>query len=349
MKSPLSHTHISINTETLLRAFAIVLGLALIYLIRDVVAVLLFSIIIAAAITPLANYLQSKGIPRTLGVFAIYLLLFLFLGTVLYFIISPLSEELDNLSLVVPLYFDKVDGFFKVIRDSAPQYEQLLNKIQDNLVAVSNDLANISGNIFGATTGIFGGVISAVFVIVISFYLAAQEHGISIFLRAVTPKEKQPYVLNLWSRAQYKLGRWLQAQLILSIIVGVLIYIGLLIFGIKHSVLLALIAGMMEIIPIFGPVLAAVPAIILGLLKSPIVALWVILIYTIVHQLENHVFVPNIMNRAIGLNPVVVIIALLIGGELFGIPGIILSVPVAVVLVEIIKDFGHHHEESQNS
>lgn len=345
---PESHADIRITTETLFRAFAIVLGLALLYLIRDVIAVILFSVIIAAAITPLANYLQKKGVPRTLGVFTVYFLAFLILGTILYFIISPLSDELDNLSLTVPLYFDKVNTFFKVIRDTAPQYEQLLNKVQDSLLAISTDLAHVSGNIFGATTGIFGGVVSAVFIIVISFYLSAQEHGINIFLRAITPKEHQSYVLGLWSRAQYKLGRWLQAQIVLSFIVGILIYIGLLIFGINHRVLLALVAGLMEIIPIFGPVLAAVPAIILGLLKSPVVALWIILIYTIVHQLENHVFVPNIMNRAVGLNPVVVIISLLIGGELFGIPGIILSVPVAVVLVELIKDFGHHHDDKND-
>ncbi|MBI2465632.1 MAG: AI-2E family transporter [Candidatus Sungbacteria bacterium] len=345
MKVPGSHLDISITTETLLRALAIVLGVAVLYLIRDVIAVLLFSVIIAAAITPLANYLQKKGVPRTLGVFLIYFLAFLALGTVLYFIISPLATELDNLSLTVPLYFDKVNNFFKLIRDTAPQYEQLLGRVQDSLLETSNELAHVSGNIFGATTGIFGGVVSAVFVIVISFYLSAQEHGINIFLRSVTPKERQGYVLGLWARAQYKLGRWLQAQIILSVIVGILVYIGLAVFGINHRVLLAMVAAIMEIIPIFGPVLAAIPAVLFGLLKSPVVGLWVVLIYTIVHQLENHVFVPNIMNRAIGLNPVIVIISLLIGAELFGLPGIILGVPVAVVLVEILKDFGHHHEE----
>lgn len=344
MNAPGSHLDINITTETLLRALAIVLGAALLYLIRDVIAVLLFSVIIAAAITPLANYLQKKGVPRTLGVFLIYFLAFLALGTVLYFIVSPLATELDNLSLTVPLYFDKVNGFFKTIRDTAPQYEQLLNKVQDSLLEISNNLANVSGNIFGATTEIFGGVVSAVFVIVISFYLSAQEHGINIFLRSVTPKERQGYVLGLWARAQYKLGRWLQAQIILSAIVGVLVYVGLAVFGINHRVLLALVAAIMEIIPIFGPILAAIPAVLFGLLKSPVVALWVILIYTIVHQLENHIFVPNVMNRAIGLNPVIVIIALLIGAELFGVPGIILGVPVAVVLVEVLKDFGHQHE-----
>ena len=344
MKVPGSHLDINITTETLLRALAIVLGAAMLYLIRDVIAVLLFSVIIAAAITPVVNYLAKKGVPRTLGVFLIYFLAFLALGTVLYFIVSPLATELDNLSLTVPLYFDKINGFFKTIRDTAPQYEQLLNKIQDGLTEISNNLAHVSGNIFGATTEIFGGVVSAIFVIVISFYLAAQEHGINIFLRSVTPKERQGYVLGLWARAQYKLGRWLQAQIILSAVVGILVYVGLAVFGINHRVLLALVAAIMEIIPIFGPILAAIPAVLFGLLKSPVVGLWVILIYTIVHQLENHIFVPNVMNRAVGLNPVIVIIALLIGAELFGVPGLILGVPVAVVLVEILRDFGHHHE-----
>ncbi len=316
----------------------------MLYLIREVVAILLFSVIIAAAITPLANWLQKKGIPRTLGVFGIYFIAFLILAGILYMIVAPLSNELDNLSLIVPVYFDKVDSFFKTIRNSVPQYEDLITSVQDRLGELSMSLANFSSNIFTSTGKLFGGVVSAIFVVVISFYLSAQEHGINMFLRAVTPREKQPYVLSLWARAQHKLGRWLQAQLALSVIIGVLIYIGLAIFGIQHKVLLALIASVLEIIPIFGPILAAIPAVMFGLLKSPIVALWIILIYTIVHQLENHVLVPNIMNRAIGLNPVIVIVALLIGGKLFGIPGIILGVPVAVVFVEIVKDFGHDHE-----
>ena len=344
MEKQILHKDISITTETLFRVIFVILGAVFLYLIRDVVAVLLFSVIIAAAVTPLANWMQNKGIPRTLGVFGIYFVAFLILAGILYMIVAPLSNELDNLSLIVPVYFDKVDMFFKAIRDSVPQYESIITSVQDRLGELSVNLANFSSNVFGTTGKLFGGVISAIFTVVISFYLSAQEHGISIFLRAVTPKEKQPYVLSLWARAQHKLGRWLQAQIILSVVVGILIYIGLAIFGIQHKVLLALIASMLEIIPIFGPILAAIPAVMFGLLKSPIFALWIILIYTIVHQLENHVLVPNVMNRAIGLNPVIVIVALLVGGKLFGIPGIILGVPVAVVLVEILKDFGHHHE-----
>jgi predicted PurR-regulated permease PerM len=101
---------------------------------------------------------------------------------------------------------------------------------------------------------------------------------------------------------------------------------------------------MMEVIPLVGPILAAIPAILFGLLKSPVVALWTLVVYTVIHQIENHIIVPQLTSRAVGLNPVVVIIALLIGSELMGLRGIILGVPLAVIIVEIIKDFGHSHD-----
>lgn len=316
------------------------------YLIRDVVVILILSVIIASAVSPLATYLQKRGLPRALAVFLIYLFALLILALVLYLIISPLSSEVDNLGLVVPVYFDKIQSSFREIRDTSPQYEQVLNQVQSRLDDIGASLARLSANIFAAAAKILGGVFSAIFVIVISFYLSAQEHGISTFLRSVTPREHQAYILNLWARSQHKLGRWLQVQLLASLIVGVLVFIGLSIFGIRHRVLLALLAALLEVIPFVGPILAAVPAVALGFLKSPIVALWTVVVYAVVQQIENHVIVPNIMRRAVGLNPVVVIIALLIGKELAGVPGIILAVPVAVVVVELLKDLDHHHNSA---
>lgn len=345
MKEENTHTDIRVGTDTIIRFLFIALGAVVLYLIRDVLVVIIFAVIIAAAVSSPANYLQKKGVPRTLAVFLIYIVALGALAGLLYAIIAPLSGELDDISLVVPIYFDKLQSAFKTFRDAVPQYENIIGVVQEKLMELSNVLARFAGDIFGTASKLFGGVVSAVFAIIISFYFSAQEHGISMFLRAVTPKEHQPYVLGLWARAQHKLGRWFQAQIILSLTVGVLVYIGLAIFGVQHRVLLALTAALLEIIPFFGPIIAAIPAVALGLLKSPIVGLWVLFIYTIVHQLENHVIVPNVMNRAIGLNPAVVIISLLIGGELYGIPGILLAVPVAVILVELLKDFGHHHEE----
>jgi predicted PurR-regulated permease PerM len=227
-----SHLDISITSEALFRGLFIILGLVILYLIRDVLVILLLSVIIAAAVSPAAGWFQKKGFPRTLAVFIIYLLAFAVLVSILYFILAPLSNELDDLSLVFPIYFDKIQSAFQDLRAAAPQYEQFLISIQNQL----GEMAHLSGNIFGATSQLFGGVVSAVFVIVISFYLSAQEHGISLFIRSVTPKEHQSYVLGLWARAQHKLGRWFQVQLISSALVGGLVFIGLSIFGIKHSV-----------------------------------------------------------------------------------------------------------------
>jgi len=183
------------------------------------------------------------------------------------------------------------------------------------------------------------GLFSVIIVIVISFYLAVQKNGIQHLLKGVTPKEHEPYVLDLWARAQKKMGHWLQGQLFLAIVVGVLVYIGLSLLNIRFALLLAIIAGIFELVPYIGPVLAGVPAVILALFQAPILALWVLILYFVVQQLENYLLVPLVMKKVVGLNPVVVIIALLVGGKLLGILGILLAVPAAAVLAEFFKDF----------
>ncbi len=130
----------------------------------------------------------------------------------------------------------------------------------------------------------------------------------------------------------------MQGQLFLGVIVGVLVYIGLSLLGIRFALLLAIIAGILELVPYIGPVLSAIPAVILAFFQAPILALWILILYIVVQQLENYLLVPVIMKKVVGLNPVVVIIALLIGGKLLGILGIILAVPAAAVLAEFFKD-----------
>ncbi len=168
-----SHIDIRVTTESILRVTFVIIGVILLYLIRNVLAVLLFAVIIASAVTPAANYLQKKGWPRTLAVFLIYLVAFSALIGILYAIVAPLASEFDNISLTVPVYFDKTQTFFQTIKDTAPQYEQVINTIQDSLLNISLDLAKSASDIFSTTGKLFGGMASAVFVVVISFYLSA--------------------------------------------------------------------------------------------------------------------------------------------------------------------------------
>jgi len=149
----------------------------------------------------------------------------------------------------------------------------------------------------------------------------------------------------LVKRSERKVGRWLQGQLLLALTVGLMVFVGLSLLGIKYALVLGIIAMIMELVPIVGPVIAAIPAVILALLQAPVMGIWVVLFYAVVQQFENHILTPLIMGRATGLNPVTVIIALLIGAKLAGILGIVLAVPVAVVIVEILDDIAKRKGE----
>ncbi|MBL7155340.1 MAG: AI-2E family transporter, partial [Candidatus Portnoybacteria bacterium] len=172
----------------------------------------------------------------------------------------------------------------------------------------------------------------------ISFYLAVQEKGAKRFLVSLTPNEHQSYLADLIERIESKIGGWLRGQLLLMFIIGCLTYIGLYFLGVKYALTLALVAALLEIIPYIGPILAAIPAVILAFFQSPFLALLVILLYIVIQQLENYIIVPQVMKRAVGLNPVVIIIVMLIGAKLAGLLGIILAVPVTAAAAEFLKD-----------
>lgn len=343
-KDTQNELYLHISTASIFKVLLVVLLAVFLYLIRDVLVMVVFALVIASAINPGVDWLEKKGTPRTLAVFLIFIALFLVVAGILFIIIRPLAGELQNLSEVLPTYIDRLSLTFQEVRDSSPAYQEIITNVQSYLTGVSETLSSLSSSTFSALLQVFGGITRAVIVLILSFYLAAQKRGVALFLRAVTPVKNQSYVLNLWARAQNKMGRWVRGQIILSLAVGLLVFIGLEIFGIRFSILLALLAAAFEIIPFVGPVLAAIPAVFLALLKSPIVALWTVLVYVIVQQLENAVLAPKIMQYAVGLNPVVVILSLLIGGQLLGIAGIIIAVPVAAVVVEGLRDIGDKQE-----
>ena len=186
---------------------------------------------------------------------------------------------------------------------------------------------------------VFGGALSFILVIVISFYLAVQEKGIHNFLKVVTPFKHEKYIIDLWDRSQKKIGRWMQGQIILALIVGILVFLGLTILGIENALLLSVLAASFEIIPLIGPVLSSIPAIAIAFLDGGItLSLMVIGLYIIIQQFENHLIYPLVVKKVVGVPALVVIIALIIGAKLAGILGILLSVPLAAVVMEYASD-----------
>ncbi len=330
------YRNIEISTMTFLRFFLIALSFIFIFLVRDILLMLLVAIVIAAAVSRPAEWLERHRIPRLLAVLFIYFILFGVIILVLYCLIPSLVHETKQLSVDFPYYLNRIDALKNWLHS---QYGQEISiNFYELFYRLSRYLTQASRNIFNVTFNFFGSVFSSFIILVISFYLAVRERGAKHFLVSLTPKQHQEYVGKLLSRIEKKMSQWVVAQLILMLFVGFLTYIGLKVLDIKFALTLALIAGVLELVPYIGPVISTIPAVFIAFLQNPILALWVIFLYILVQQIENHFLVPQIMKKAVGLNPVIVIIVILVGGKLAGILGVILAVPMAATFAEFLKD-----------
>ena len=338
------HIHIEINTGTIIRFVLVILFFLFLYLLKDVFIIFFFALIIASAIAPFANWLEEKGLPRLLGVLVLFLTVLALVGFLLSLVVPFVSQEVSQLLTGLPETLSKVSSSLEKAQEGAPKYFDFVSEIQNILETFSTYLQQSAQSIIGLVVSIFGGLMSFIAILIISFYLSVTKNGIENFLGSIVPEKYEPYAIGLWKRSEIKVGRWLQGQLLLGLIMGLVVYVGLSLMGIKYALLLAFLAAVLEIVPIVGPVLAAIPAVFLAFLQGPSLGLWVVLFYVAAQQLENHLLVPVVLGKTTGLNPVVVIIALLVGQQLAGIPGMILSVPLATVIVELLDDFAKHKE-----
>lgn len=341
------HQTFDISTASIIKAVIVVLFFVFLYVLKDVLIIFLFGLIIASAISPFANWLDQKGFPRLWGVLLLFLVVIGLIALIASLVMPSLSADIDQLITTLPTVFEKVSISLENVQQGAPAYLDFVSEMQNILSGLSSYLQQSSQSVVGLVVGIFGGVVSFIAVLVISFYLSVTKKGIDAFLESVVPEKYESYVKDLWKRAEKKVGLWLQGQLLLALIVGLVVYVGLSLMGIKFALVLGLLAFMFEIVPVVGPVLAAIPAVLLAFLQDPTFGLWVIVFYVAVQQLENHILVPIVMGKTVGLNPVVVIIALLVGGNLAGIAGMILSVPVATVIVEVLDDMAKKKESKR--
>ncbi len=336
---------LNISTSTIFKVIFIILCFVFLYLIKDVLIILFLAIIIASAVGPFANWLEQRKIPRLLGVLVLYLALFGLLVFLLSLVVPFISLEIGQLTQALPKFISNLSGALeKAQQTTTTHYFDFFSEIQNLLDSFSQFLQISAGSALNLVINIFGGVLSFVAVIIISFYLSVMKQGTVGFIKSVLPAKYEDYVISLWKRAEHKVGRWLQGQLLLALSVGLLVFIGLSLLNVKYALLLGIIAMILEIVPIVGPVVSAIPGVILAFVQSPILGVWVLVFYVAVQQVEAHVLTPLILGKTLGLNPVTVIIALLIGGTLAGIIGILLSVPVAVVIVEILDDIARQKE-----
>ncbi|MBY0294182.1 AI-2E family transporter [Patescibacteria group bacterium] len=331
--------NVHISSGTIVKTILFLLLVALLWFLRDIVLIVLTAVVIASSVEPGIVGLMRYHMPRIAAVLIVYVgVLGSFFGLVFFFappiltdvaiMLQELPRTLSNLNIT-----DATHGLLPWgnVSDTIASADILQN--------LANSLRDSTGGAFSALSAFFGGVTSFILIVVFSFYFSVQETGVDDFLRVITPIKEQAYVLNLWKRSQQKIGKWMQGQLILGLIVGILLYLGLLILDVPHALSLAILAGLFELIPVFGQILAMVPSIAIGFISGGVTqALLILGLYIIVQQFEAHLIYPVVVKKVVGVPPLLVILALLIGFQLFGFLGILLSVPIAGAIQEYVAD-----------
>jgi predicted PurR-regulated permease PerM len=312
---------------------------ALLWFLRDLLLIVLTAIVIASAIEPAIQFFIKQGIHRILAVILMYVLIVgMFLGALLFFV-PPILGDAANVLSQLPQTLSALN-ITEVTHGLLPWGtvgEQISSA--DLLRNISVTLADTTGGVFTTVSAFFGGLTSFVLIIVFSFYFSVQETGVDDFLRVVTPVKEQAYVLHLWKRSQQKIGKWMQGQLMLGLIVGILLYLGLTILGIPNALLLAVLAGLFELIPVFGQILAAIPALAVAFADGGFTAFLLVAgLYLVVQQFESHLIYPVVVKKIVGVPPLLVILALIVGAKIAGFLGILLSVPIAAAIQEFVSD-----------
>ncbi|MEK7557777.1 MAG: AI-2E family transporter [Patescibacteria group bacterium] len=329
--------NINIITWTIVKIIIILLLLYFLFLVHVILAILFISLVLSCAIDPWVGWMQKKKIPRSVGILIIYLSLFLFISLIIYLIVPPITEQVSELINNFPRYSEKIISIFSALKKYSIQYG-ILNQVKSSLDAVNSGLQVMAGGIFSTISNIFNGFFAFFLILVLTFYIEVEENFVKKAVWLFAPKKKQAYIINLINRIQKKIGLWLRGQMILCLVIFVLSYIGLTILNVKYALILALIAGLTEFIPYLGPILGAIPAIFLAFTQAPLLGLFVFLLYFIIQQSENHILVPKIMEKAVGIHPVISIVVLIIGFKVAGVAGALLAIPVTVVLGVLIKD-----------
>ena len=336
---------IDISTGAIVRIIAIILALWLLYLVRDILALFFLSVILTATLDPAIAFLGRRKVARSFAVVIIYVALFLIVGLFFSFLAPPMVSQVKDFVHNLPAYSETFARTFTGIEQYAFSYGIVFN---------GNDFfQNITGNVFqsgtqffGATIGIVSFFISLLVILALTFYMSVKEDGMNKFLVSITPEDHHEYVISVADRIKVKIGKWLAGQLFLMLVIFLLDLVALSAFHIPYALVLALLAGLLEIVPYLGPIISATLASLVGFLISPVTGLIVLGVLTIIQQLESHVIVPQIMKKAVGLNPVVVILSLLIGAQLGGTLGAILSVPIATSVGVFIGDLVEKNESN---
>lgn len=328
--------HIEITPRTILYTLLGIFSAYLLYLIRDVVLQLLIAFIFMSALKPAVDSLEKKGVPRSVAAISALLISLSIIVSFIYYAIPPLIiETKDFIIYASRQIFDlirQIDGNFTP-RDLLP------------IESLSQNIPNITNLLTGTIVSVFGNMLDLIALFFFTLYFLLGINSLKTTISKFLNETRTKFVLETMGNIEKQLGAWVRGELVLMITIGVISYIGLLLLGIDYALPLAVTAGLLEVVPIIGPIISAIPAFFVAATTSWLSGAAVIALYTIIQQMENNLIVPVIMRRAVGIPPLFVLLSLVIGQRLAGISGAILAVPTVAALVIVFQEIAKYHEK----
>jgi len=331
-----------------LLALALV-SVALLYRVRAVLVPFALAIALAYLLAPAVGFLERRRLSRALAIGLVYLALLAGIGSLLFYLIPSLVGELERLAQNLPVYTAQVRGlveYFQQRYRHAALPDPLRQIIDESVASVGDNLLAMVRRTVQGILGFASQLVDIVLAPVLAFYFLLDWENIGRRLVATLPTRQRPAILAAAADMDRMLGGYIRSEIIVSAIVGALSGLATALLGLRFAVLFGVISALAEFIPYFGPVIGAAPPVALALLRSPTLALKVAVAYAIIQQLESSLIAPKIVGDHVGLHPLVIIFALLAGGKLAGVPGMLLAVPVAGVLKILGSHLARHWMEN---
>lgn len=324
---------LDISWGTILKIFIAILCFYVLYQIRDILVWFIFALIISVLFNPAIDFLQKRKIPRVISTIFVYVWIFGIISLLVYATAPLFISETQYFSQIFPQYFEKISPFLKGLGIQA------FENIESFINLLGKTLERMAGNIFNALFAIFGGIFSTVFVLTIAIFLSLEEKAVERGISLLFPKKYEVYALSLWSRCQRKVSGWFLSRILGCLFVGLACYLAFLLLNTKYPFSLGLLAGVFNFIPIIGPIVSGATIFIVISLENFLRAIFVLIIFILIQQIENNILLPVLTKKFVGLSPALVLIALAIGGTLWGFLGAVLAIPLFGILFEFLRDF----------
>lgn len=309
---------IEISHKTILFTIGIILGGWVLLQIRDILYLLFLSFILMTGMRPVVDWVMKWKVPRVFAILLVYVLFIIFIGGVVGSMIPTIAIQSTRLVQEFPSITARV-----------------MPSLNLDFQALTQSVAPITQNVVRLGLLVFGNIVTIVTVLVFSFYFLLGRTSLRLTLTNFVGEDNAGEILEVIHAIEMRIGAWVRGEIILMVTIGLFTYIGLVLLRVDYALPLAVFAGFLEIVPMVGPIISAVPAVLLALTISPLLALSVAALYFVIQQFENHIVVPFVMKKSVGFSPILTIVAIMIGGRFEGIVGAILAVP-AILAAQVI-------------